>query len=219
MRENLYISDVCRISDNCVIKNGKTVFESGKDREFPEFMKEIYRFKAISYPKFFKMDSLSKLGFLSAEIVFENEDPSVIPGENTGIVLMNSVSSLDTDINYQKTIQNPSDYFPSPAVFVYTLPNIVIGEICIKHKITGESAFFVTDKPDCGFLHFYVSDLMEKQKLDRVLLGWIDYLENEYISLLCLIKKSAAMEQTPFNADNLKKLFNKIEPHSYGRVN
>jgi len=219
MKENLYISDICCISNHRVVKNGNVIFETDKNREFGEFMKETYKFKSISYPKFFKMDSLSKLGFLSAEILFEKEDPTDIAGENTGIVLANSVSSLETDINYQKTIQNPADYFPSPSVFVYTLSNIVIGEICIRHKINSESAFFVTEIPDTDFLHFYVSDLMQKQNLDKVLLGWIDYLENEYISLFCLIKKSAVIEQKPFNADSLKELFNKIEPHSYGRVN
>lgn len=219
MTDNLYISDICRISGNCVVKNGKIIFESEKNREFSEFIREIYKLKKISYPKFFKMDNLSKLGFLTAEIIFENENPSDISGENTAIVLANSVSSLDTDINYQKTIQDSADYFPSPSVFVYTLPNIVIGEICIKHIITGESAFFVMEKPDTGFLYYYVSDLMGNQKTDNVLLGWIDYLENEYISLFCLIKKSSVIKHMPYNIENLKELFNKIEPHSYGRVN
>ena len=219
MKENLIISGYCRISDHRVVLNGENIFESSKDLSFPEFIKEVYRFKELSYPKFFKMDNLSKLGFATVEVLLGKEDEAEISGDNTAIVFANAVSSLDTDLNYQETIQDSLNYFPSPAVFVYTLPNIVIGEICIKHKITGESAFYVMKEFDADLFHFYVSDLMERQKTDRVLFGWIDFLENEYISLFCLVKKSQREDKMNFTAEHIKKIFKNIEPNSYGRIN
>src|ERR1700741_5650650 len=103
----------------------------------------------MSYPKFHKMDALSKLGLLCAEHALKNGDfLSKYPLNRVGIVLSNSASSLETDRQHQRSISDKSNYFPSPAIFVYTLPNIVIGEMAIKYKITGENAFFVSEKRD-----------------------------------------------------------------------
>ena len=44
------------------------------------------------------------------------------------LVLSNANASLDVDLKYAKTMQTGA----SPALFVYTLPNIVIGEISIR---------------------------------------------------------------------------------------
>ena len=42
---------------------------------------------------------------------------------------------------FQETIQHADSYYPSPALFVYTLPNIVTGEIAIRNKYYGETSF------------------------------------------------------------------------------
>jgi hypothetical protein len=212
MSENLYISGFCQVTQNCVTVNGITVFEADKSAAFPDFIKEAYKHIGMAYPKFFKMDSLSKLGVATVEFLLNTENKPDTSGEKTGIVLVNSTSSLDTDKSYQKTIANKTDYFPSPAVFVYTLPNIVIGEICIKHKITGESIFFVSEAFDENFLYLYTCDLIKRQGLNSILLGWVDYLDNEYISLFCLVKKSVENEVPNkhglnFTVNNLKDIF------------
>jgi hypothetical protein len=195
MNDKLYISSFCSISKNQVQVNGTLYFESDINTPFPEFIKGAYKHSGMSYPKFFKMDNLSKLGIATTEFLLHYENKSDLSGNKTGIVLSNSFSSLDTDLTYQKTIANKEEYFPSPAVFVYTLPNIVIGEICIKHKIQGESIFFVTKDFDPSFLHFYVSDLFQRKDLDSILLGWIDYLDNDYLSLFCLVKQIRTSEE------------------------
>ena len=95
------------------------------------------------------MDSLSKLGWLAAEILlkdsFNKEALSV--RKMSGLVFANANSSLDTDIKYYETAKD----IASPALFVYTLPNIVIGEICIRHNFKGENAFFISEQFDAGF--------------------------------------------------------------------
>jgi len=214
MNDTIFISKFCKISQNCVTVNVVPSFEVDKSIAFPYFIKEAYKYLGMSYSKFFKMDNLSKLGIATVEFLLNAENKPDISGEKTGIVLVNSESSLDTDKAYQKTISNKTDYFPSPAVFVYTLPNIVIGEICIKHKITGESIFFVSKSFNSTFLHFYVTDLMERQGLNSILLGWVDYLDNEFISLFCLIKKSTEVETDKqvinFTVSNLDKVFKNL---------
>ena len=56
------------------------------------------------------------------------------------LIKQNEHSCLETDIEHQEEVNKQK---ASPAVFVYTLPNIVIGEISIRNKWFGESAFFL----------------------------------------------------------------------------
>ena len=91
------------------------------------------------------------------------------PGE-VGIVFANANASLDADLNYWESVKK----IPSPALFVYTLPNIVIGEICIRNNFKGENAFFVQEKFDIPFTEFYVNNLLDKHDLNACICGWID---------------------------------------------
>ena len=71
-------------------------------------------------------------------------------------------ASLDTDLKHQATIANPQEYYPSPAVFVYTLPNICLGEISIRHQLHTEGSFFVLDsyQQAAPFLQTYSQALL-----------------------------------------------------------
>ena len=107
---------------------------------------------------------------------------------------MNSSSSLDTDRNYQKTISSRTDYFPSPAVFVYTLPNVLIGEICIRHKIFGEGNFFISEKFNPSFVFNYVSQLFDNDFVKCCITGWVEISGNNYESVLYLIEQTGKTE-------------------------
>lgn len=168
------------ISDYQVIKDGVLLFESTNTTDANLFLKEIYKFIGLNYLKFFKMDHLSKLGFLASEILLKD-----IPKENLecmNLFLACSCSSLDSDIEYQKTIKDKENYFPSPSVFVYTLPNIVIGEIAIRFGIHGDNGMFIIpphQKND--FLrtpnHFFQDSSSKPQ-----LIGYLDFLGDHYVA-------------------------------------
>ncbi|MEJ0079473.1 MAG: hypothetical protein WDM78_00555 [Puia sp.] len=68
------------------------------------------------------------------------------------------------DLKYAKTIRTGA----SPALFVYTLPNIVIGEISIRRHFKGENAFFVFKQFDGNFIEKYVRGLFEKQSHQKL---------------------------------------------------
>ena len=139
------ITSYCTIRNGKAISNGTEVFSGSGG--YDEFIKDLYRNLKIGYPKFFKMDRLSKLALVSSELLLINKSISEdYNAEKIGIYLANNASSLDTDRRHQDTIQNREEYFPSPAIFVYTLPNITIGEIAIKQKIKGPNLFFILDK-------------------------------------------------------------------------
>ena len=108
---------------------------------------EIYRKEVGDYPKFFKMDPLSRLGFIASELLLKK-----CPKDNYGVLLFNRSSSLADDMAFQSTIQRHSEWFPSPALFVYTLPNIVTGEIAIRNRFQTETNFIVLDRPHTGVM-------------------------------------------------------------------
>ena len=92
----LQISKYCFIADGEIRMDGKVIFSDKGRENFKEFSIEAYKQNYITYPKFFKMDKLSKLGFLASELMLREETERDIPKPEMGVVLMNSSSSLDT---------------------------------------------------------------------------------------------------------------------------
>ncbi|WP_419869590.1 3-oxoacyl-ACP synthase [Chryseobacterium sp. CT-SW4] len=172
----------CTIENSKISVNDKVIFEN-PIHTFPEFAKEAYKSMELNYPKFHKMDNLSKLAFLSAEMVLKDQEDN----SKTAIVFANRSSSLDTDFKYQESINSQENYYPSPAVFVYTLPNICVGEISIRHQMRTENAFFVLDHFDEEFLHTYSRRLLESGKAEKVLCGWVELYQENYTAFVYLL--------------------------------
>ena len=132
MNTEKHISSSCIIGNNAVVKNGVKLFEKpGVD--VAGFLLSVYQHFQFNYPKFYKMDNLSKLGWLAAEVLLKDFPSKGFLPEEVGIALANANSSLDVDIKYYETVKEMA----SPALFVYTLPNILIGEICIRNNFKG----------------------------------------------------------------------------------
>ena len=158
------------ITGSSLIREGE-VFRDGVLRHRGTGLEQVYAAEQIQYPKFYKMDALSKLGFLAAEILLKNR-PLPYPKEDVAVILSNANSSLDTDIRYQQSTKD----IPSPALFVYTLPNIVIGEICIRNGFKGENSFFVFKAFDATFMTRYVESLMGQTPTQACICGWVELL-------------------------------------------
>jgi hypothetical protein len=160
------------------------------------FLSGAYDALKSGYPKFYKMDRLAQLGFLASEVLLKNCSIKAYPGESVALVLSNAQSSLDTDIRFHESIAVGA----SPALFVYTLPNIVAGEICIRHGIKGENAFFVTPTFDPQMISSYV-DLVLRQPHQQVCVaGWIDVMNGHHDVFLYLTekeKRGLGLDHTP----------------------
>jgi hypothetical protein len=198
-----YIKSFCTIQNNEIILNGETVF-STEPTVFSDFSKKTYQHLEMNYPKFFKMDNLSKLAFLGAELLLKSENDAS-KENNTALVFANKSSSLDTDVKYQNSISDPENYYPSPAVFVYTLPNICLGEISIKHQLKSENSFFIFADYNPVFMEKYSNILLETQKADKVLCGWVEYYNEDYKAFLYLVDKQGELIH---NQELLKKIYN-----------
>ncbi len=206
MLENkTYIKSYCTIQNNQINLNSNPIFELESSISFQDFSKQAYQKFNFNYPKFFKMDNLSKLAFLAAELILKPEINETTEN-NIALVFTNKSSSLDTDIKYQESISNPRSYFPSPAIFVYTLPNICIGEISIKNQLKSENSFFIFDNFNPHFIQQYVNLLITTKKAEKVVAGWVEFNNNQYKVFLYLIDIIGEIEHTQ---ENLKTLYNK----------
>ena len=196
-------------SKNKLFSNFEMQYNFENSLTFAKVFKAIYKDLGIKYPKYFKMDSLSKLGFLSTEVLLQNrllaED---YKSDRIGIVLGNSASTYSMDLKHQASLDDKESYFPSPANFVYTLPNIMTGEICIRHKFKGENAVFISDGFDDSFIYKYVNKLLIDNKLDACLLGYVNIDTDNYEAFLALVEKK---EGEAFNQNTLKEIHTKYK--------
>ena len=136
---------------------------------------ELYRTHVGDYPKFHKMDGLSKLGFLASELLMRCEgDGQPTENEQRAVILFNHSASIDTDQHYLTSIQ-PGNYFPSPSLFVYTLPNIVTGEIAIRHHLHGETSFYSLASRNEQLMTRIQQAALSDQATTSMITGWIDY--------------------------------------------
>jgi 3-oxoacyl-[acyl-carrier-protein] synthase-1 len=94
-------------------------------------------------------------------------------GKADAVILANRSASLKNDNDYIATISG-SGYYPSPALFVYTLPNIVTGEIAIRHQIQGETAFYILEKPEDlePIIQSTMSNNIKHSNPQTILCGW-----------------------------------------------
>lgn len=160
--------------------NGRPVETSGVGADM---LNEAYRHYVNDYPKFFKMDGLSKLGFLASELLLQQLDEErFVPREDRAVVLFNRSGSIEADRHYQSTISDADNFFPSPSVFVYTLPNIVTGEIAIRNKYLGETSFCVLDHQDEPKMQQVIEGAFQDGVTTSILTGWVDYADHSHFS-------------------------------------
>ena len=178
-KPSISVISECQITNDNVVANGQTLVT--RTAQCENWLADIYHAIGMQYPKFFKMDNLCKAGTLAAEILLRDIDidrETVKP--DWAVVLMNSASSLDDDRHYQTTIQDEDNYYPSPAVFVYTLANIVTGEIAIRNKLGGESSFYVfPDFSQESAEQIVRQTFAANPELTHILCGWVDYDEGK----------------------------------------
>jgi hypothetical protein len=213
MKKSLIVSSFCSVTGKVVTVNNKVIY-TGSGKIFRDLSKDIYTKYSIDYPKFHKMDNLSKLGFLSVELLLKDKNLNLkYPGEEIGVVFMNSASSLDSDRHHQDTLSNRNNYFPSPSIFVYTLPNVVIGEICIRHKFYGEGNFFIAEKFNSDFLIAYIEELFECNAIQCCIAGWVELDDVDFESLVFLIEKPDKTDIgiVNFEPDVIRNIYEKLK--------
>ena len=165
----------------------------------------VYRSTGADYPKFFKMDALCKAGFLLAEdIVRGCGNPPLAP-DDTSVVVFTASGTYLTDVAFENTISDPDNCFPSPSVFVYSLPNIVAGEIAIRHGFISETAVYLSPDFSPSQIADIVSDTLSVAS--NVLVSWIEVTGNHPSAIMFLVSRNGNDDMLDFNAENLEDIY------------
>lgn len=170
------------ISAAGVLVDGQRLYDL-RDIAPAEIPVHLYKTLGLSYPKFFKMDRISKLGFLATEILMQVADQPVNK-DKVALLLTTADGCREIDEKFAASMQD----IPSPALFVYTLPNIVAGEICIRNGFKGEQMVWVAEAPDEKMTDAYLQALFAKGSTEACLAGFINAYGDELRAELSWVK-------------------------------
>ena len=166
-----------RITQDEIIVDGNRLDVKSHGKEM---LTEVYKTKIGDYPKFYKMDMLSRLAFVASELLIEAEGQrSKVKSQKSkvesqrAVVLFNHSSSIIADRQYVKSIEK-DDFFPSPAAFVYTLPNITTGEIALRNGYHGETSFYLLAERNEKLMQRVIKSTFIDRDIKSIIGGWID---------------------------------------------
>ena len=198
-----FITSYCHLNHESCSVNGKIIAE--RDWESDEsWFKQLYKNQEFVYPKFYKMDTLSQSGYLLSEMI-KRAQPSLVTSykdDEIAMLFANRFSSADSDVRFEKSYKEQGT--PSPALFVYTLPNIVLGEIAILNKWYGENMFAVLPKFAPDFFVNYVQILMSTGTR-AVLCGWLG-ITGDQVNVFVFLVENEGQPGMEFNTENLAKI-------------
>lgn len=137
-----------------------------------ELLTEIYKNHIGDYPKFYKMDIFSRLVFVVSELLVQLEEKENHSKEHA-VILFNRSSSIVADRNHLSTINDADNFFPSPSVFLYTLPNIVTGEIAIKNSFKGETSLYILNDKNEELINQVIKASVSSNT-HSIITGWVD---------------------------------------------
>ncbi len=197
-----HIQSHCTIRQRTIRVDGDIFLETEASVSLPDFLKTAYRQLSIDYPKFHKMDPLCKAIFIATELMAQRNGPYA---PDTALVFSNYSSSHFSDDKHASAIFDSENPSASPATFVYTLPNIAMGEVSIRHQLHSENVFFIFDSYLPEFLAPYNDALLDQRQASSIISGWVEVGQEECDVLLYLIGKSGSI---PHTIEHLNALYN-----------
>ena len=151
--------------------------EKSVDAQGKAMLKELYKQSGLDYPKFYKMDVFSRMVFIASDLLVKG---IVLPeAEKRMIVLFNQSSSVVQDRKHIGTIGGNGGFFPSPSVYIYTLPNIAVGEVAIKQGFKGETSLYILDERDDALMEQIVRTAFYESGPSVMITGWVDCAEED----------------------------------------
>lgn len=190
-----------------VLKSNTIRIRSNSTDELEFLLNNMYKKTLISYPKFYKMNPLCKLSWLNVVELF-NDDRGIVNWKNNdrlGTVFFNKSSSLVSDIAHMKAYRLGKNNSVSPSIFVYTLPNIVNGELAIYFGWNGYSNFLIADNNSLEEILYQVKLGFQAGYYDACLAGVIeisDGVGENYASLALLVPTETGNDE-----EEIKSIF------------
>lgn len=168
---------------------------AGHQENFPnggrQLLTDLYKKYVGDYPKFYKMDLLARLGFIATELLLLDEgEPRFRDRSDRAVVMVGHSGSVVADRRYLESISDAADYYPSPERFVYTLPNIVTGEVAIRNHYHGETGFYLLTEKNPERVDELLSSAFLDAGTQSVIGGWINCdNDNQFEADLCIMKR------------------------------
>lgn len=105
------------------------------------------------------------------------------------VVLFNKSSTKVVDREFEETIADNDRFYPSPSLFVYTLPNIVTGEIAMRYGWQTETSLYILRECNVKMMEEIVAATVHAHRGEKILYGWIDCPEKDKIEVELKISK------------------------------
>jgi 3-oxoacyl-(acyl-carrier-protein) synthase len=87
------------------------------------------------FPDFRRLDPLSRFCCLAAEAARPGDHLDEARRRDTAIVLATTLGCLHADVRFAAGLEREAEI--EPAVFPYTLPSTCLGDVAIRHRLTG----------------------------------------------------------------------------------
>ena len=139
-------------------------------------LSELFKARLADGSRFFKMDLFSRLAYLGAGLLAKDalED---CPAEDIALLFFTQNGSLLADRKHLSTFSAPDAFYPSPAVFINTLPNIVLGEIALSQQIKGETTLVMIPERDDSRIEAIAKATTDATRPAAMIYGWVDCTE------------------------------------------
>lgn len=172
-RATLKVTRSVTITPQAAVVDGERLplSKSGK-----ALLTEIYNNYMTGYQKFHRMDLMSKLVILATELLVREQESD---GESCSLILFNGSSSIISDRIHNDSIKDVDNFYPSPSRFLFTLPNISLGEAAINYNYTGETSLYILDRRDEELMQQIVESIMQCSDIKRLITGWVDCCDEE----------------------------------------
>jgi len=165
----------------------KTI-EIGPEDKGAALLPELYKKYLADGSRFFKMDHFSRLAYVGTGLLAKDALEGCAP-EDIGLLIFTLNGSVLADRKHLSTFSKPDEYYPSPAIFINTLPNVVLGEIAVTHRIQGETTLVMLPGRDEAIMDTILAATLAATRPSVLITGWVDCeSENAFQASLKLLK-------------------------------
>ena len=149
---------------------------------------EIYKKYLADGGRFYKMDLYSRLAYVGTGLLARNSLEGCDP-EDIALFIFTQNGSILADRKHLSTFSDPEAFYPSPAIFINTLPNVVLGEIAVKNNIKGETTLVILPGRDEAVMDRILQASLSATRPAAMICGWVDCpAEDTFIADLNLLK-------------------------------
>lgn len=200
--EGMRILSTTTYSNGGFTANGKELASSTGDLDHD--LTNAWAAMEVKLPRFVRMDRSSKLVSIAAAPFFKAEGAlTTYPKDRIGMVIMGTHGSMDTDQRYLDQLQ--AENHASPGLFVYTLPNIALGELSIQHGLHGSGLCLLSDSPDVDQMKNACEILLHDHGMEAVICGWANIFAGSAAATFMVVTTG---KDGNWDNDELERIFN-----------